>query len=352
MKSNKRYMVAGICCVAGLLIFLVGFALLRFDFRNLDSSSPYEEKQYTSKAAIQSVQLEESDANLVVTRSADQNTHLTYAENDEYYYEIEESKDGTLSILKKSSLKWTDYIFNFNINVKTQTLELALPADFKGELSCLVKSGMIKMDGVSAQTLDAQTYDGNMFFENLAVDGTMSLKTGDGNISLVGLSAKGASKATTSDGNISFEDVDLDDKLDLKTGNGKIALSDVSAKETVGATTSDGEIHLQDLRAKELNLKTSDGKIMMDGVSINDSIYAKTSDGDVMLDRVLFGQNLTALVSSGNINGSIVGSISDFSFDCRAGDGRCNLPEELSGGPKTIQMKTSDGNINIDFVPK
>jgi hypothetical protein len=156
------------------------------------------------------------------------------------------------------------------------------------------------------------------------------LRTSDGNVSLLGLSAP--QRLRTSDGNIMITDVT--GEVAGVTSDGNIKAEKINGATTV--KTSDGNIILQDV-VGNVETVTSDGDIRVGNVTGN--VRSTTSDGNIDLIKVK-GEN-TASTSDGDIyfqdlSGSLVASVSDGSI-------KGNIIELTS----QLRAKTSDGSIEI-----
>ncbi len=178
------------------------------------------------------------------------------------------------------------------------------------------------------------------------------LKTSDGNIVVNGLLSN--QQLQTSDGNILVSDVKGSVKGYTSDGN-------IMAKEIVGSVdfkTSDGNISLNEVEGNEISLMTSDGHIEFDRVK--GSITAITSDGSINGNVIELKKRLSARTSDGNItiaiperlglNLDIKGSAVNTPLKNFSGtSGRKSIRGQLNGGGIPIELKATDGNINLTY---
>lgn len=72
-------------------------------------------------------------------------------------------------------------------------------------------------------------------------------------------------------------------------------------------------------------------------------------NGDIQLNKLGVGTNLTLEVKNGDINGTIIGSYDEFTIVSSIKKGKNNLPENKSGGDKSLAVKANNSNIALEF---
>ena len=72
--------------------------------------------------------------------------------------------------------------------------------------------------------------------------------------------------------------------------------------------------------------------------------------GSIVCERVNVGKSIDLTAKNGDITGSVLGGMDDFSISCTYKKGDCNLPESKPGGTKSFTANCNNGNIDIEFV--
>ncbi len=286
-KSTKTLIIIGsILLTIGLILGFIALAEADFDFAALTERRDYTQK--TVEVELQPedkvvISLETDDVR--VGLSEDEKAHLTYydSKNDEHVFSYE---DGELSLKRDfSTKKWYEYIV-FNFDWSDRTVELLLPADFKGQVLISCTTGNI---GLDAMTL----------YSDLSVD--------------------------TTTGNVDVKNSEAD-KLSISTTTGHVKLEETKAGR-IDLCTTTGGISLIRTDSEWLNIEATTGNIKLDGVI-----------GDII--------NISA--TTGNVKGSLAAKQSDYSISANTTTGNCNLASS-HGGARTLTVNTTTGNIKITF---
>lgn len=308
MNKSKMLKIVAMLLLAGILLFAVGFAGLGFDVNKLTTDEPYEHKQYQSVGNITCLDIQDDNVSISLIASPDSKFHIDYAQNEQHIYQIEEKPDGTLSILKQTKRRWIDYLFNMSFT--KQTLTVALPAGFDGDVKIENENGDVTANAVSAANLWLTSQNQTTSLTDVTLSGGMTVETGNSSVDLSRLSAVGA--------------------VHVGMANGRLAFSQV--------------------RANSVTVLASNAGLALDAVTSDGFVELATNNGRIKLDRLAFGSELRASSVNGSIKGTIVGKLGDFSFACDTFNGDCNLPTSIAGGEKQIALRTSNGDIDISFV--
>lgn len=140
--------------------------------------------------------------------------------------------------------------------------------------------------------------------------------------------------AITKNGNITVGNVSIDDGI-LKTLNGDIVINKTTSNNKLEVQTSNGRVNISESTFNNVSLKTSNGRITFKENEFQSAV-ARTSNGriDVDLFGILDDYQITVKTSNGTIK------IGDLKYDNQV----INL-----GKSKKIDLKTSNGGININF---
>ena len=305
--KNKKLTIVGISTlVAGIMIFVGGFAMMGFDYKNLSTEQPYNEKTYELDTKIQGINLNDKNVDVSLSPSVDGKIRVNYYENEKNCYDIRE-ENGTLIIDKNVSVNLLDMFFN--ISFFKPTISLEVPANFDGDISLKSSNANIKVNNVRAKS------------------GTF----------------------TTSNNKINVEDCSFSQAITGESSNGTIEIQRVDVKGKIYCRTSNSKVVLNNISCQSLEGITNNGYLELEEAAVQEDISLKTSNNKIELDDISFGTSINCETSNGHIEGSINGDMSDFSFDCKTSNGNCNLPENLGTGAKKVRLCTSNSNIEVEI---
>lgn len=245
-------------------------------------------EQHFLAANVCEVKIQEENASIRLLGSPDEWIHLSYGESEMDGYEIQ--KEGErLSIFRRRQPKWKNSIQQSRR--KQPVLTVALPTQFAGNLT-------------------AESYNGNISAQQIQLSGELQLKTSNGRLLLEQCTAH---------------------SLKGKTENGQISLKNVQTEQTLTATTSNDAIRAVDLRCgSSMKLQSANGKIVVEQVMAETEMILQTS------------------------NAAIIGSVAEradaFTIVSHTSNGSSNLPGKWGKGNKLLNVKTSNGSIQINFL--
>lgn len=310
MKLTKKVplIIAIAFAAVGILLAAVSVVMVHGDFRLLSTTTPYVEKTYSVNAdTVHTVILNTYDQKVQIVKSADNQIHLDYFDRDKEQYTIS-SSNGELLIDLTRNMKWFDYIgIDFYGGV---TFKIAVPDDMVCDFSLSTSNGQITMDNLSEK----------------------------GNLAL-----------TTSNGNIVLTDVTTTGSLKSGTSNGYIGMSNLSAAGPIEASTSNSNISANGVSASGISMHSSNGKLNLSNMNSKKDIDIGTSNSNIQFSNISVATLFKIRSSNGSINGDINDTMKDFTVISHTSNGNDNLPESLAGGSKSLDVKTSNGNINVSF---
>ncbi len=100
-----------------------------------------------------------------------------------------------------------------------------------------------------------------------------------------------------------------------------------------------------------LELNTTNEDICITETVSAEEITLSDNGGDIVFAALDAGSSIELENKNGDITGNIVGGWDDYAITSEIKKGSCNLPEEKSGGEKTLSVHNNNGDINIEFVP-
>ena len=159
--TKKFLAITGIVCAVGLIIALIGFAMVGFDFVKLDLDEDYTEKVFTvSDSEISSVKVDIDLMKVKVCyRQDDKNEiRITYYENNKHKPTVT-TEDGQITLKDK-----TDFFSNiFNtgmVNIKRGKLEtvVEIPKNNKTlKINIETSNAKITANNLNADSLYLET---------------------------------------------------------------------------------------------------------------------------------------------------------------------------------------------------
>ncbi len=303
MKLSKLYIIAAAFLLVGIIVFTVGFAMLGFDFSNFDTEPVYTPIKHTADSSITSIVIKDDGADIRFIESSDKKIHIKYYENTIRTYEISEN-DGILSIELKTNPSWTQKL---NLSRSTPVVTVMLPKKWSGDVLAESQKGDIEFDSIKAKNITANGTAGDVKLIGCTITGNLTASAKSGNLELYNNTVSGAARLSAFKGNLLAQLISVKD-LYADATRGYITLADVSATQ---------------------------------------NIFGECTSGDIRLSSLIAKQSITLISANGSIRGSLKGSADDYSYNCSAQDGSCNLPESQLGGKINLNLRTSKGDIEV-----
>lgn len=154
----------------------------------------------------------------------------------------------------------------------------------------------------------------------------------------------------SNNGRITAEDVQSE-AIKFLTDNGRIDVTNVTGS-TVEAETDNGKITLKDIVATYTTVSADNGKIVLDHVS--GDIVGHASNGAISLKTDDLNKNIDLKTSNGKINIDTVNKPTNAIIDIQIGNGRArvfgqsNWDTVIGDGDHLIKLKTNNGSITIE----
>lgn len=247
------------------------------------------------------------------------------------YYETEKLKptitrDG--GNIKFESDKKREFFF-FNWFTRKTAVTVTLPKNFSGNLSLSAKTGTITVKDL--KSLDVKTL-------------YVSVTTGEIEASGIKTSDNAKFKLTT--GSATIDDLTVGGAADISSTTGRLSINKLEAAGNVKVSATTGRITAENVKAGgEFSGISTTGKGEYDVDS--QKVTLKASTGEIKF-RIANGKNISVNVTTGDIEGVIVGDEQSYSVDCRTTTGDSNISNR-TGGENTLKVETSTGDVNIKF---
>ena len=316
---------------AGLIFVGISIAVVGGNFERLGREVSYDEMNYSVAAdGIQKIDVTDSNRKIFVRKSSDSQIHIKYYTNSKETYDISD-QNGELVFKYKNIRKWYDYINIFNFDIQPVYTEILLPEHV-------------------FESLSAKTSNGAIEAQDFKLEGECYLKTSNGSVSLSNLEINGKITAESSNGKVTLSAVKSNSKISAYTSNSSIYLYNIEAGG-VDADSGNGKVELESVKSTDtIKAGSSNGTITLSDVSSDTTIDVKTSNGKIELTRVAVGKSMTLKNSNGRISGTILGAMEDFNINSHTSNGDNNLPNGTTGKNKDLEIRTSNGKIEVQFV--
>lgn len=285
MKSSLVYIIGGIVLFLGIVLSVVAFSLSGFNFRNLNNEPKFTEMNFISNDTVNTINAKDENVSIEIITSDDDKVHITYFENASSIYTIKEN-NGVINLSVDKTFNITG-IFSFSF--ESVKLTIAIP----------------------------ENYDGVLNIE-------------------------------TSNATITIEDVKASD-VTLKTSNATIEVDNLVALGEIEIDTSNGKVDLENTSGNDFIIETSNAKIELNNVFSAEGLDLHTSNGSISFDDIKFVTEFRCKTSNASVDGTLPGNISDYSITSDTSNGNNSLPENMNSGGKKLNVKTSNGSIDIDF---
>lgn len=204
-------------------------------------------------------------------------------------------------------------------------------------------AGAVRLASLRAGTVTAKSGSGNLSLISSTVTGSVTLSTSSGHVRTSGLTAHSLSLQTGS-GDLSVDHLRVARGVTLDTSSGNVSATSVVGEQLNGQTGS-GSLTVRDARiATPLVLDTSSGDVKVSGVRAP-SLQLDTGSGDITVTDATTAA-IKADTSSGHV--SVTGTTArDLQLDSGSG----NLSLVTTTAPTSVKADTSSGNVSVT-VPR
>ncbi|MGT2711748.1 DUF4097 family beta strand repeat-containing protein [Streptococcus oriscaviae] len=153
----------------------------------------------------------------------------------------------------------------------------------------------------------------------------------------------------SSSGDVEFQKLVIKENLDLSLSSSDVRLETVTVAGETSVQLSSGEIDLTNVVSKDLYLKATSGGLQVDGVIVANQTTMETTSGAIRFSQFKAGQETELSATSGDIRGDLLGKMTEYSIQSTVTSGANNLPQELDEGYKQLRVKTTSGDIDVQF---
>lgn len=249
----------------GLFATVLIFIMSGCGIANYSTNGEYQGRSYTAEKAINTVVVNSSGIDVVVSTSSDNKFHVTCYENDRYKFNISELDDETLQVKEQDIKKFT--IFELPNNLQEITVQV--PLSFDGKIQIVSEQAKLSCYSISAGNIEIKSDNGKIELNKVDVTGIITINGYRDSISLVDTTAKDEISVVNEWETIYFQNIEFGSNLKVQNSWGNITgyLKGEKTDYTILCEVEHGESNLfADLPSGEEN------------------IYIKNSWGDVNVD--------------------------------------------------------------------
>lgn len=110
-------------------------------------------------------------------------------------------------------------------------------------------------------------------------------------------------------------------------------------------------LEIPDGLLENVTLSTTNENITLPALAVTGEISLSSNGGNLSFESLDVGRALTLHAKNGNITGTVAGSFEDFTIRSKIKKGEINLPDEKSGGERTLDISCNNGDVSIAFAP-
>lgn len=267
MRKAGKWIITGISLfLCGVVMFVAGMALLKWDFFSLDTEK-YEAKQFalTQEESTAVTRVEWNVDSFPVTVTAGDAVALDYFESDRRHISVA-VKDGVLKVTE--SREWTWHWFSFG--GLRHKFSLAVPNDVEFQIKST--NGNVEMRGITVGKFSVRGTNNDLKISNSTLS-ALSIDTTNSTTVL--------SDVACGDVTIVATNLDLTaqncvlQSLQVKSTNGDVEISDtVCPQASIRSTNAD--YNLKRVTTEDLTLHATnlDAEVLLIGVETEYSVQA------------------------------------------------------------------------------
>ncbi|MBR6934234.1 MAG: DUF4097 family beta strand repeat protein [Clostridia bacterium] len=267
--------VAVVLIALGILVFAGGFIASGFNFAKLDVAK-YETNTYNVDGAFNVIEVNTIDADVTLKPSEDGQFRAVCVERNGKNFEVR-VENGTLKVNEPKRDNWPMRMFSF----KSPSVTLYLPQDHYEAVSVKTVTGDIRLASFGAGEAEISVTTGDVFAENVNVEGIVSVTVTTGDIKFSRVTCK-SFKTTGSTGDVELTDTVATDSFDIQRSTGDVVFGNSDAGEiTVKTTTGDVSGTLR--TDKLFTVKSTTGDVKVPDSASGGKCEIRTTTGDISI---------------------------------------------------------------------
>ena len=316
MSRRKKWMfAAAILFAAGVLLCVISFALLGFDFDKL-STVKYVTNTYEVLENFHKITINADTEEISFVLSEDENCRVICLEEENDPHKVIVNDDNMIIERKNRNGKH----FNMGITLESPTITVYLPSEFYEELTVISDTGDVSIPAEFSFGKISITLDSGDVTCGSSVKNDIYIKTDTGNIAVTDLSASDLELATDT-GGIEASGIVLSGDMIIGNGTGITVLNNISCKN-LASNGDTGNLRLTNvIAAGEFQIERDTGDVEFNGCDAS-AIFVRTK--------------------TGNVSGTL---LNDMAFITQTDTGNVDVPKTITGG--RCEISTDTGDIHI-----
>ncbi len=299
-KTKIWLIVAAALILIGTVIFGGAMMALKWDFTKL-STSKLETSEYEIAEGYENISIVTDTADITFVASDGAATTVVCREWENSKHSVT-VKDGTLTIELIDTRKWHEYIgITFGapkitvylpegaygtLNVNESTGDIVIPEGFSFDsINARTSTGDIKIDGISAASLDLSVTTGKITASGVTCSGDVTLKVSTGKTLLKNVTCQNLT-STGDTGKIVLTNVYVENNMDVERSTGDVTFENADAA-SISVKTDTGDVRGTLHTPKTFYVATDTGKVSVPKTS--GGICEITTDtGDIIIELATY----------------------------------------------------------------
>lgn len=100
----------------------------------------------------------------------------------------------------------------------------------------------------------------------------------------------------------------------------------------------------------DVSVSTTNEAISATGTIAAQNVSLTVNGGDLTFGKIAAEKSVTLNAKNGNITGTILGSWDDYAIACNVKKGESSLPENKTGGSKTLSVDCNNGDVAVEIA--
>lgn len=100
----------------------------------------------------------------------------------------------------------------------------------------------------------------------------------------------------------------------------------------------------------DVSVSTTNEAISATGTIAAQNVSMSVNGGDLTFGKIAAEKSVTLNAKNGNITGTILGSWDDYAIACNVKKGESSLPENKTGGSKTLSVDCNNGDVAVEIA--
>ncbi|MGN1416833.1 MAG: DUF4097 family beta strand repeat-containing protein [Oscillospiraceae bacterium] len=336
-KKHKKGWIFWVVLVALIAVISNDYkGISSYVYTNFMDGSFAESTGDFSAAGIKTLTLTDSNSDVTIKSSSDEDFHVSVKTPDNKSYDIKSENGGITVDGSKVSGSFMTFILSSEVT-------LYIPDSYEGAI--VIDSENTSIDCSAGKSLDITNTNGSIKISD--IDGTaVCIKNDNASVTLTDITA-GTVKTETKNASIKAEKITAA-SLDLNAKNASVNVEDCTASEHTELSSGNGSIKAQRSSfAVSSSLISTNGSVNAEDCAFTGESVISSENGRVNLEDFSL-ENMTIKAKNGSIDCEAYGDPSDYRISASAENGSTDVPAGGSG-EYYLELSAQNGKIELDF---